>query len=301
MTRGNKLFLTGLAAMLASVGTWQVTLAASSNSPTPSQPNSSSQATSPQATSSGAAPPQATPSQATSSSSQAAASQTATANSAVDPDAVAALYKMGDYLRTLTSFEVRSDTTTDAVLSNDQKVQLGGTVDYKVRRPNAFAITVDSDRKQRNFFYDGKTFTIYAPRMGFFTTLPAPSTISELFKTVYNKYNVQLPLEDLFHWGQPDDQHNLKSGGIVGYAKLNGVDTDQYAFREGDIDWQIWIQRGSQPLPLKVVIVKTSDSTMPQYSSTLHWNTNISFPDTTFAFKPPPNSKPIIIATTKAN
>ena len=29
---------------------------------------------------------------------------------------------------------------------------------------------------------------------------------------------------------------------------------DHYAFRQGKIDWQIWITTGSKPLPRKVVI-----------------------------------------------
>src|SRR5690348_5913704 len=54
----------------------------------------------------------------------------------VDPDAIAALDKMGAYLRTLDSFQIKTDTLTDAVLDNGQKVQFAGNADYKVRRPS---------------------------------------------------------------------------------------------------------------------------------------------------------------------
>ena len=75
--------------------------------------------------------------------------------SKVDPDSVAALDKMGAYLRTLSSFELKADTLTDNVLENGQTVQFAGTIDYKVRRPNGFVITVADDRKVRQFNYDG--------------------------------------------------------------------------------------------------------------------------------------------------
>lgn len=221
------------------------------------------------------------------------------APSVVDPYAVEALEKMGAYLRTLSSFEIKADTQTDSVLDNDQRIELDGTTSYKVRRPNGFVIAMTSPRKAREFYYDGKSLTIFAPRMNLFTTISAPPTIREVFKMVSEKYNIEVPLEDLFHWGLPEEKHNFASAGAVGYAKIDGVDADQYAFREGDIDWQIWIQRGPKPLPLKLVIDKTSDVAVPRYSAVLHWNTDATFTDSTFAFSQPPNAKAITIASAK--
>jgi hypothetical protein len=228
----------------------------------------------------------------------ATASTKATATApAIDPDAVAALNKMGAYLRTLTNFEIKADTTTDAVLDNGQKVQFAGKNVYKVRRPNGFVITVADDRKVRQFYYDGKDFTVFSPRMGFYATVAAPPTIHEVLAKVYEKFGIELPLEDLFRWGTPEDHHkDLTSGYAIGYAKINGVDAMQYAFREGDVDWQVWIQQGDKPLPLKAVITTASDEARPVYSATLSWNTNPTFAKDTFTFKPPANAKPITIA-----
>ena len=216
----------------------------------------------------------------------------------VDPGAVAALDKMGAYLRTLGSFEIKTETVTDSVLDNGQKVQLGGSGDYKVRRPNGFAVTISSDRKVRQFLYDGKSLTVFSPRMGFYATVPARPTIGETLAAVYDKFKIELPLGDLFRWGTADDHHqDVTSAVEVGYAKINGVEADQYAFRQGNIDWQVWIQRGDKPLPLKVVITDTSDNAMPEYGAVLHWTTTASFSDATFAFNPPKDAKKITIAS----
>ena len=216
----------------------------------------------------------------------------------VDPDSLAALDKMGAYLRTLGSFQIKTDTLTEAVLDNGQKVQFAGNADYKVRRPNGFAVTVSDDRRVRQFLYDGKTFTVFSPRMGFYATVPAKPTIREMMATAYDKFKIELPLADLFRWGTDDDHRDkITSGVTVGYAKINGVDTDQYAFREGNIDWQVWIQRGDKPLPQKIVITDTSDSAMPEYGAALHWTTTAKFDDATFAFTPPKDAKKITIAS----
>jgi hypothetical protein len=215
----------------------------------------------------------------------------------VDPDSMAALDKMGAYLRTLSSFELKADTLTDNVLENGQTAQFAGTVDYKVRRPNGFVITVADDRKVRQFNYDGKSFTIFSPRMGYYATVSAPPTIREVLDSAYEKYGISLPMDDLFRWGEPGDKRdNLKSGFLVGYAKLGGQDADQYAFRSANIDWQIWIARGDKPLPLKVVLTDKSDPARPQYTATYHWTPSATFTDATFAFKPPSDGKPIKLA-----
>src|SRR5262245_2978262 len=66
---------------------------------------------------------------------------------AIDPVAIAAMERMGAYLRTLTDFEVRAETTMDNVLDGtEQKVQFAGNGLYRVHRPNAFYLESNTDR-----------------------------------------------------------------------------------------------------------------------------------------------------------
>src|SRR5882672_12227711 len=84
----------------------------------------------------------------------------------VDPGAITALQKMAAHLRTLQSFAVNSEMTTDDVMPSGQKVQYGGTVELKVRRPDRLTAEVTSDRKNERLFYDGKAFTVFQPTLG---------------------------------------------------------------------------------------------------------------------------------------
>src|SRR5262245_36672467 len=98
----------------------------------------------------------------------------------IDVKAIDALKAMGAYLRTLKTFGLRSETTTDEVLDNGQKVQFGGTVDYLVRKPNGMRAEVVSDRKAAPVLYDGKTVTVYGPTNRYYASTAAPPTITEL-------------------------------------------------------------------------------------------------------------------------
>jgi hypothetical protein len=221
-----------------------------------------------------------------------------TAAAPLDPAAVAALQRMGSYLSTLTAFEVTADTTLDLVMTNDQLVQVGGSARYKVRRPNNFVIDVDSDLKKRRYIYDGKQFTVFSPDQNLYASAPAPGTIRETLDRVYEKLGVALPLEDLFRWSQGSTRPNdLKSGFGMGRATIDGTPVDQYVFREGDIDWQIWIKTGPDPLPLKVVITDRTDPAHPTYQARLKWNVSPSLGDADFAFQPPAEARRINFAS----
>lgn len=213
---------------------------------------------------------------------------------AVDPKAVAALEKMGAYLRTLKQFSVHGDSTFDLVMDDGQKLQFPGTVDYKVRAPNALAIDLKTDRKDRQLLYDGKQLTVYGAKTGYYATVDAPPTIRELLATAADDYGIELPLVDLFLWGTDKAPTSaLTWATFVGPARINGTPTEHYAFRQEGVDWQVWIEPGSKPLPRRMVITTTDDPTMPQYASTLTWNTNASFKDSNFTFTPPKDAKRI--------
>lgn len=165
---------------------------------------------------------------------------------------MAALQKMGAYLRSLTAFQVEAVTSTEEVLEDGQKVQFAGVIDGLARMPDRLRISVASDRRDRLYVYNGKEFTMLAQRVNFFATVPAPATIGQLADMLDAKYRIGLPLEDLFRWGGPQSKDNaITSAMFVGPSEIGGVTCGHYAFRQEGLDWQVWIQMGDFPLPPK--------------------------------------------------
>src|SRR6059058_3180498 len=160
----------------------------------------------------------------------------------VEPAAIEALKSMSTYLSTATTLGVTSQGSLDVVTDDGQRIQLDGTTQYKIRRPG-FVIDYVSDVKDRRFIYDGKNFTVYSPKLGFYATVAAPPTNREMLDTVYKKFGIALPLEDLFRWGDGSSAVRLqafKSAYALGTATIDGAETDHYAFREPDVDWEVW-------------------------------------------------------------
>jgi len=218
----------------------------------------------------------------------------------IEDNAVDALKDMGNFLRGATTLEAHGVGSLDVVTNNGQRIQLDGTTDYKIRKPNGFVLDYNSDIKSRRFIYDGKTFTVYSPKLGYYASVPAPATNREVLETIYNKFGISLPLEDLFRWGSDGDDERIKalqSGYKVGTATIDGFETDHYAFREPDVDWEVWIQQGDQPLPRKLVIVDRNDPARPTFITRLSWKVNPTFSAADFTFVPDANSKKIQLAT----
>jgi len=219
----------------------------------------------------------------------------------VEPAAIDALKNMSNYLMQAQTLGIKSEGSLDVVTNDGQRIQLDGTTTYKVRRPG-FVIDYVSDMKSRRFIYDGRTFTVYSPKLGYYASVPAPPTNREVLNTIYKRFGIALPLEDLFRWNDPSSAariQGIKSAYYIGTVTLDGVETNHYAFREAAVDWELWIQQNDQPLPRKLVIVDRTDPARPTFISRLSWQVNPSFTDADFTFVPDANAKHIQLATYK--
>ena len=209
-------------------------------------------------------------------------------NTLIEPEAMAALTKMGGYLRSLKAFQVDAVTSTEDVLEDGQKVQFGGVTKLLARMPDRLFISVDSDRQNREYVYDGKNFSLRANRVRYYATVAAPPTIAALSDALDEQYGLSLPLEDLFRWGGPESKDStITSAMFIGPSESGGVTCGHYAFRQDGLDWQVWIQMGDYPLPLKLVLTTLSDEARPQYVATFTWNLAPSFNEAAFSVVPP--------------
>lgn len=222
------------------------------------------------------------------------------AATAVDPAAIQALKDMGAHLQTLKRFQVSTELTGERVLADGQKLQHTATADMDVERPNKLRALMVSARAERELIYDGRTVTLYTPAQKFYSTVQFDGTLGELVKRLEDRYGVEVPLSDLFLWGTPAAPLDKIESAMNAGQDFIGKDLcDHYAFRQGKIDWQIWITAGSKPLPRKIVITNRGDEARPQSVSLLDWNLKPTFKDSVFKFTPPKGATAIEILPRK--
>jgi hypothetical protein len=230
----------------------------------------------------------------------AAAGTAQPAANAADPGVIQALKDMGANLQTLKRFRVSVELTGERVLADGQKLQHTAKADMDVVRPARLRSRMHSARSERELIYDGKTVTLYTPAQKYYSTVEFADTIGGLIAKLEERYGVELPLADLFLWGTPAAPvDKIESAMNAGQDFIGRDLCDHYAFRQGKVDWQIWITTGGKPLPRKMVITNRGDEARPQSVSMISWNLKPAFTDAVFKFTPPKGASKVEIVPLK--
>ena len=216
----------------------------------------------------------------------------------VNEKAVERLNAMGAYLRSLKVFTVDAQVTVEEVLDSGQKVENALSIDIAARRPDKLRVDTTSAQRSRKVYFDGKTVTIYAEKLKYYGSFPAPATIGEAVEAAAKKYGLEFPLADLFLMGTDKfDTKSITEAIYVGPQLVGGVLCDQLAFRQPGVDWQVCIERGNTPLPRKLVVTGTDgDPAQPVRRSILTWKAGVAPNAAEFTFVPPKGANRIAVA-----
>lgn len=229
-----------------------------------------------------------------------APTQPAAANP-IDPASIQALKDMGAYLQTLDRFRASTTLTGERVLSDGQKLTHMASATVDAQRPNKLRARMWSARSERDLVYDGKAVTLYTPAQKYYSSVEFSEPTSVLVGKLEERYGVEVPMSDLFTWGTPAAPiDKIESAMNAGQDLVDDRLCDHYAFRQGNFDWQIWIETGSKPLPRKVVITNRGDDARPQSVTLMDWNLKPAFNEATFRFTPPKGATKIEIVPVKS-
>jgi hypothetical protein len=207
----------------------------------------------------------------------------------IDPQATKLLKASTDFLAGQKRFSVETRSSLEVVLTSGQKIQFDHVARQSVQRPDRLRADRVGDLVEQSFFYDGKSLTLFNPGEKIYATIAAPGTLEEMLDFARSKLDIVAPASDLLFTNAYDIlMTDVSQGFVVGKSMVEGVRCDHLAFRAPHVDWQIWIQEGSQPLPRKLVITTRDQQAAPQFSVVVtKWNLKPAFTAQTFSFKPP--------------
>lgn len=206
-----------------------------------------------------------------------------------EADAKAILQAMSDYLAGLDRFAFDYDATLDVVTKEDQKLQLATTGAATIGRPDRIRAARAGGFVDVEMLFDGTTFTVLGKDANAYAQVEMPGDLDHLIDELRNEYGVVLPAADLL---LADSYAALMEGVIdvkdLGSGVIGGVECDHLAFRNEDVDWQIWIAHGERPYPCRYVITTTQMAQAPQYSVQVYnWRAGDEIAVDDFAFTNP--------------
>jgi hypothetical protein len=222
-----------------------------------------------------------------------AAAPSAAASSApkVEPAALQVLQSAATFLKQQQTFAFSADIVFDDVLPPDFKIQHHASAQYTAQRPDKLRVDYTGDRRQASFYIDGKNFTLYDQAANVYGQLAADTDVETTLDKIFSKYDFTVPLADIVS-NDPLKNFNSKvqAGWYVGKATVRGFSTHHLVFVQKDLDWQIWVDDGQQPLIREIAITYKNLPGQPEYMATF---TDWSFTPvqaSVFNFVPPKNA-----------
>src|SRR6266850_4757854 len=213
----------------------------------------------------------------------------------IEPQAEKLLRRMSDYLAGRQQFTLKAESTLEVVLTSGQKIQFDSPATLEVSRPNKLRAHRKGDLANQEFFYDGKTLTLYNPRENLYATTAAPATLDETLDFAREKLDIIAPASELLYKNAADKMlKESTSGFVVGPSVVGGVKSTHLAFRGAEVDWQIWIEDGDKPLPRKFILTSKKVAGEPQFTVLIrNWDVGAKLSDQEFNFTPTKGDKKI--------
>jgi hypothetical protein len=213
----------------------------------------------------------------------------AKAQPSIDPLVREVMKGVCNELASARTMTYHAEINFDTVLPSYVKLQYAAEMDTAIKRPDQLAITYKSDLGAKDIWYDGKTLTIFDPAHRVYAASAAPDSIDAMLRQVSEEKNLSVPLEG-FDFSHPCERvyPKIQRGKYVGVNDVGGIDCDHLAFIQQDLDWQLWIEHGKNPVPRKIVITYKKLPAQPQWEAILsNWHFNRVLPASLFQPKIP--------------
>ena len=156
------------------------------------------------------------------------------------------------------------------------------TCRYAIR--DGLHIDYGDDLTVKEVWYDGADFTILDHLHNVYAQIPVALPIGSLLDTLENDYDLFLPLSGLLR-ADPSKEYGEEAYLLryLGIHDVDGWDCHHLLFRDDQVDWQLWVEVGDQPLLRKVVVTYKEVEGAPQHVFHLtDWQLDPSLDDARF-------------------
>jgi hypothetical protein len=231
----------------------------------------------------------------------AAGGEAAAEDSAVDPAALAAIRRAGDFLRGQERFGFEAEVGYEAVQDDGHTLEFGATRHVWVERPDRFRMEAeDRDGDTSLVVFDGQALSASDPRNGVYAqaVFPTPRDLDDAVAFARRALALPLPLGELLR-NDPNDAilTGLTRADRIGVARIAGVPCDHVAIANPDTDAQLWIAQGDEPTLRRIVITYRSAEGAPSFWADLRdWSFPSKLDADRFRFEPPAGAERIPFA-----
>jgi hypothetical protein len=212
---------------------------------------------------------------------------------AQEGDATAILKAMSDYVGSQKTIQLAFDSDIEIITPQLEKIQFTNSGEVVVARPDKLHAHRAGGYADVALYFDGKTVSVYGKHVNGYAQFDAPGTLDQLIHALRQGHGVALPGADLLLSNSYDLLvADVQESKHIGRGVIDGVECEHLAFRNFDIDWQLWVEVGDRPIPRKLVITSKTINSAPQYTLRVkQWKTGMDPSPEAFAFIPPAGAR----------
>jgi hypothetical protein len=205
-------------------------------------------------------------------------------------EARAILMRMSEFIAKTQSFSVNVRSSYDVYEKSGEKIEFDQIRKITLVRPERLRVEVEESNADKHLvIYDGKEITMASLGQNVFAQSQKPGTIDDAVVYFVRDLGMKLPMAVLLLSDAPKelDQRTQKIA-YVEKTSIFGVPAHHLAGRTDSVDYQIWVEDGDKPLPLRVVLTYRAEKGQPQFRAQFSdWNLAPETPAGMFAFTPP--------------
>lgn len=215
-------------------------------------------------------------------------------NHAWADDAKDLLKAMSDFLVAQKTISFNYQSSLEAVTPDFEKLQFVSSGTANITRPDKLRVTRTGGFADIDVSFDGSTLTVHGKNLDAYAKIDGKGSLDELIDRLADA-GVEAPGADLLSAHVYDIlMTDVTEAKHISGAFVDGVECEYLAFRTPELDWQIWIQTGPQPIPRRYVITSKHVVQAPQYTLEISdFKSGADFAATSYNIKIPANAKTV--------
>ena len=165
--------------------------------------------------------------------------------------------QMSARLAAATDVSVTTTEVRDVVRRSGAKEPVPLTGAYTRATARSFSRQDDGRHRNLESWYDGKQLTVAVHSDKVFAQAPMPETIDRTLDAIAERYDMALPLGDLFYSSAEKALlSDTTTGGYVGTENVGDTPCYHLAFQDVGVDWELWLPVQGEPLPKRLKVVQ---------------------------------------------
>jgi len=217
-----------------------------------------------------------------------------------DVSAISILKRTLNLLANQKQFSFTAELGFDVVQDDGQKIEFGSRRRLIIQRPDRIRIeSQERNGHKLQMIYNGSEISFFSARENKYAIKPKTGTLDDFLNLLVEELEVEIPLAQVGYKDFPEIiMEKIDTGFIIGESTVAGILCDHLTFRNDQTDFQIWIRKSGDPLPVRWVITYKQNEGQPQFwTQFIEWNLNPKIDDSTFSFTPPKGAERIQFVT----